>query len=172
MAKRAGMRRYPFSAVMPAIILGLGEVSFRVEAAQCSKPYATVDRHGRGLRACAPSSSDWIGRRPLHGCWRRVGEHAVCHLPRQWFIGRSGAAGQGAACSIAVHTLHAGENVVRDLAERPRHCGQRCYGHFDRRCSNRQPRSRVQFAHGPVSAWPPAEHFHFRLIRSTASSIG
>jgi len=36
---------------MSAMLKELGEVSFRVEAAQCSKPYATVDRHGRRLRA-------------------------------------------------------------------------------------------------------------------------
>src|SRR6516225_4482635 len=50
-AKRAGMSRYPCSAVMSGIILGLGEVSFRVDVAQGSKPYATVDRHRRRLRA-------------------------------------------------------------------------------------------------------------------------
>jgi hypothetical protein len=171
-AKRAGMSRYPCSGVMSAIILGLGEVSFRVEVAQCSKPYATVDRLGRRLCARAPSSSDWSGGRPRHGCWRRLGEQSVRHLPRQWFAGRSGPAGQRAACSIAVHALHAGESAVRDLAERPWHCGQPCNGHFERYCSSRRPRYRVQFAHGPVPAWPPDGHFHFRLIRSTASPIG
>jgi len=166
------MSRYPCSAVMSAIILGLGEVWFRVEAAQSSKPYATVDRHRRRLRARAPSSSDWSVRRPRHGCRRRLGEHSVRHLPRQWFVGRSGAAGQTAACSIVVHTLHVGESAVRDLADRPWHCGQRCNGRRERCRANGRPRSRVQFAHGPVSAWPANEHFHFRLIRSTASPIG
>jgi len=171
-AKHAGMSRYPCFAVMSAIILGLGEVSFRVEAAQCSKPYATVDRHGRRLRARAPSSSDWNGRRPPHGCWRRLSEQSVRHLPRQWFLGRSGAAGQRAACSIAVHALHAGKSAVCDPTDRPRHCDQRCNWDFESRCSNRRPRYRVQFAHGPVPAWPPAEHFHFRLIRSSPRPIG
>jgi len=39
-------------------------------------------------------------------------------------------------------------------------------------CANRRPRSRLQFAHGPVSAWPAGEHFHSRLIRSPPSAIG
>ena len=156
----------------PIAIFIAWEVSPGVEAAQCSKPYATVDRHGCGLRARTPSSFDWNGRRPLHGCRRRLGEQPVRHLPRQWLVGRSGPAGQRAACSIAVQALHDGNSAVRDLAERPRHCGQRCNGHLERCRSNGGPRSQVQFAHGPVSAWPPAGHFHLRLIRSTASPIG
>ena len=145
---------------------GLGEVWFRVEAAQCSKPYATVDRHGHRLRACAPCSPDRRGRRPRDARRRCVGGKSIRHLPQRWLFRSARPAGQPAACSIAVHILHLGKNAVCDPADWPRRCDQPCDGDFERRAAKRRTHHRVSFAHGPVSTWPPAEHFHLRLIRS------
>jgi hypothetical protein len=38
-----------------------------------------------------------------------------------------------------VRTLHVGESAVRDLADRPWHCGQRCNGHRERCRANGRP---------------------------------
>jgi len=170
--KRAGMSRYPCSAVMPAIMLGLARCRSVLKgrnAGSRMRPWIAT------IAACALALQVLLTG-VAAGHFMAAGDASasspIRHLPRQCFVGRSGPAGQRAACSITVHALHAGKSAVRDLAERPRHRGQRCNGHVERCCSNRRPRSRVQFAHGPVSAWPTDEHLHFRLIRSIAGLIG
>ena len=131
-----------------------------------ARPYATVDRHGHRICARPPRSPDRRCRRPRNA-WRRcVGDQSIRHLPRRWLFRSARPAGQPAACSIAVHILHRGKNAVCDPADWPWRCDQPCDGDFERRAAKRRTHHRVSFAHEPVSAWAPAEHFHLRLIRS------